>query len=232
MSPSDPRDPDRLTPPAAEPVDDDAQPEQMNPDGVIDLGDLASLDDGGSMSIPLANLPDPPSGQSMTSWTEVIRRQRAAAEAAPKAAEPVVDAPSDRDLLGRINEGDTSEIPAGEIPVVNPRSASEIDLGSSPWPVAGADPTSGSEVGFEVMAPPSDAGGAMRPPVAGDYAPLTDADFAQAAENVPFAAEAEPVGDSFAGLGDSPADGPGGERSSILDVIVTDTKDAGNRPAS
>ena len=235
MSPSDPRDPDDRNPPAAEPVDDDVQTELIGPDGVIDLGDLASVDDGGSMSIPLANLPDPPSGQSLTSWTEVIRRQRAAAETAPKAAEPVVDAPSDQDLLSRIDDrqpGDTSEIPAGEIPVVNPRSASEIDLGSSPWGPPGSGPTSSSEVGFPVMAPPSDAGGAMRPPIVSDYAPLTEADFAEAAGDVPFAAEAEPVGDSFAGLGDSPPDGPGGERSSILDVLVSDSRDTGTRPPS
>ena len=65
MSPSDPRDPDDRNPPAAEPVDDDQPTEVLGPDAVIDLGDLASADDGGSMSIPLANLPDPPSGQSV-----------------------------------------------------------------------------------------------------------------------------------------------------------------------
>jgi hypothetical protein len=225
MSPSDPRDPDDRNPPAAEPVEDDVQTEILGPDGVIDLGDLASVDDGGSMSIPLANLPDPPSGQSLTSWTEVIRRQRAASETAPKAAEPVVDAPSDNDLRSRMADEPETR------PVVNPRSASEIDLGSSPWGTPGSGPTSSSEVGFPVMAPPSDAAGSMRPPMAAEYPPLTEADFAET-ENVPFAAEAEPVSDSYAGLGDSPPDEPGSERSSILDVLVSDAKDSGARPPS
>lgn len=233
MSPSDPHKPDDHYPPAAEPVDDDLPTEILGPDAVIDLGDLATADDGGSGSIPLANLPDPPSGQSLTSWTEVIRRQRAASGSVPpKPAAPVVDAPSDHDLLSRMDDesrpGDTSEIRPGDLPVVGGHSASEIDLGRLSGPGPGG-PASSSEVGFDILYPPSDAGGAMRAPPPADYPPLTEDDFAEAAEadDIPFAAEA--TGDSFAGLGDDPPPGPAAERSSILDVLLNDPKGSSAR---
>ena len=69
-------------------------------EGMVDIGEL-QLQSNGS-AIPLADLPEPPSGQSLTSWTEVIRRQRAAQAAAQAGDSVRVDAPSDKDLLTRV----------------------------------------------------------------------------------------------------------------------------------
>ena len=147
----------------------------LGQEGIVDLGEFHLQGDGSA--IPLADLPEPPSGQSLTSWTEVIRRQRAA-QAAAQAAEAVeVDAPSDKDLLERVdvNEtpaangvrakrpGDTSEIRPADLPVyapplATPASESDIELDRL---TPGVSP-SGSEVGFDILYPPSDAGGVMR----------------------------------------------------------------------
>src|SRR3954454_16307443 len=92
MSPNDPtqkKKPEQPTPTSLPEID-------VGSEGTVDLGDLPFSDD--ASAIALAQLPEPPSGQSLTSWTEVIRRQRAATEGAPQ--HPVsVDAPSDKDIL-------------------------------------------------------------------------------------------------------------------------------------
>src|SRR4051812_36606960 len=69
-------------------------------DSSVDFSEVAPLDDGASGFIPLADLPEAPSAQSLTSWTEIIRRQREQSQAeadsnAIPATEPVkIDAPS------------------------------------------------------------------------------------------------------------------------------------------
>ncbi|HJZ89277.1 MAG TPA: hypothetical protein VKE40_00295, partial [Gemmataceae bacterium] len=173
----------------------------------VDLGGFQAPS-AGSESIPLANLPDgtnPPSAQSLTSWTDVIRRQRAAMEAGGSASgiQPPVqmDAPSDKDLLVKLAEvpargeapssalfaktADTSEIPEGQLPVYPPPpeaaaaerpSAAEIDLGRL-YPSPGGSNVEGSEVGFDILYPPSDAGGAMPLPPAIDLPPLSASEF-------------------------------------------------------
>lgn len=129
-------------------------------EGVVDLDDLPPADD----EVPLAQFLEPPSGQSLTSWTEVIRRQRAAARGP---AGPVrVDAPSDKDILTRVASGPGH--PAGS-------SESDIDLDR---PAAAG--TGESAVKFDVLFPPEDAAGAMPAP--------------PRPEDVLFAAAVEPDG--------------------------------------
>jgi hypothetical protein len=203
----------------------------LGSEGTVDLGDLPISDD--ASAIALAQLPEPPSGQSLTSWTDVIRRQRAAqnadpAASPPPAAQPVeVDAASDKDLLelllsgegsgamarvGLPRSGDTSEIPQAEIPVYKPApSESDIDLGR---PVPNA--TAGSEVGFDIQYPPSDAGGVM--PLAA--LPLSEPELDLGAFS---GGSGSATGISGIDLGaeDSPESTPG--RSSILDVLLRES---------
>ena len=225
-------------PSADKPVPDSQSGETSLP--VVDLPsegdiDLGSLQSRAGDEIPLASLPEPPSGQSLTSWTEVIRRQRAVAQAGQASAADVrVDAPSDKDILIRFDDvlprrrtGDTSEILPGELPVFTApsgRSESDIDLGRG-----GLGGTGESEVKFDILYPPSDAAGAMPAP---GREPLSGVDF-RAATPVPPASGEIP----FAAVVDPPASGvnlgadtgPPGEagRSSILDALLPD---AGPRP--
>jgi hypothetical protein len=218
------------------------KPNSPDTEGFVDLSELPP---GGDSAIPLAQLPESPSGQSLATWTEVIRRQRAAREAAEVDQPYQVDAASDKDLLNRLVEaeqrgeapsgvgggrrpGDTSEIPESKLPLFppQPKSESEIDLGPSP-PTGPA--TGGSEVRFDILYPPSDAGGAM--PLPSNVQPASDVDFFPAKalpakpsvddeDAVPFAAAIDP-GLSGVDLGGSGSLGPGEPgRSSILDVLL------------
>jgi hypothetical protein len=211
-------------------------------EGEIDLGVLQPTDDD---VVSLA-LPEPPSGQSLTSWTEIIRRQQIAGTA--NGADAVkVDAPSDRDLLARLDAlappaksppGDTSEIPEAQLPIYAPpalptgHSESDIDLGPGLAPAGHR--TGESEIKFDIMYPPSDAAGAMPFPTA---PPLSSVDFraatAQAAppaDEIPFAAVPGPdaSGIDLAKDDDDDRTGETG-RSSILDVLL---KETGASPAS
>src|SRR5690242_3229225 len=109
MATNDPRQPADSTP-----ADKNPRPKNPNSTDRDELVDLGDLPPGGDSAIPLATLPEPPSGQSLTTWTEVIRRQRAAKQAA-KAGEPLqMDAASDKDLLNRLVEAETrGEAPSG-----------------------------------------------------------------------------------------------------------------------
>ncbi|HKB04968.1 MAG TPA: hypothetical protein VKD90_22285 [Gemmataceae bacterium] len=281
MSPNDPRKPNDSTPtvpipPLAEAADSGmdlggAQPQSgTGSDPELALGgrpqEIGSAVDlgafrppvAGSGDIPLADLANPPSGQSLTSWTEVIRRQREALESgADSGRTPVrVDSPSDKDLLAKLAEvpargeapssamfgkkGDTSEIPEGELPVYPPPpeagaverpSASDIDLGRL-WPSPGSSQVEGSEVGFDILYPPSDAGGAMPLPPAIDLPPLTASEFDRVMtrppapfgdeDSIPFATELGP-GASAVPIGEAVAVTPlETGRSSILDVLIAD----------
>lgn len=234
MSPNDPKKPSNSNIP---PVDggDDLPQIDLGEEAQIDLGDLSS-GTGESSTIPLADLPESPSGQSLTSWTEVIRRQQEMVKQASNPGEksPIVDAPSDRDLLarlagedaGRDKSGDTSEIPEAELPVFsgdedifpNRRSASEIDLGNAIPPGAGH---SASQIGFDVLHPPSDAAGAMPFPEPEDLPPLGNSSFDAA--DLPFAPEDD---GSSAQLGQLVQNGPTEDRSSILDVLLQESTPA------
>jgi hypothetical protein len=207
-------------------------------EGIVDIGEFRSQDSG---IFPPQPLPEPPSGQSLTSWTEVIRRQRAAQESAIEAEPVQVDAPSDKDILSAFTEnktgkksGDTSEILSSEMPVFTapgPRpSESDIDLGQA---VPGLATGAGSEVGFDILFPPSDAGGAM--PIPGEP-PLSAVDFrpplatAVDEESIPFATAA---GSGISGVDLGAHSGVGGSsssssgiepgRSSILDVLLRES---------
>jgi hypothetical protein len=202
-------------------------------EGEIDIGSLQSKADE---EIPLAALPESPSGQSLTSWTEVIRRQRAAAQAGQaSSADFKVDAPSDKDILIRFDEdvrpprrtGDTSEILPGELPVYTApsgRSESDIELGA-----AGPGGTGESEVKFDILYPPSDAAGVMPAPV---HTPRSGIDFRTAtpvrppsSPEIPFASVVDPA--SGVNLGAAPGLSAEGSRSSILDALL---EDASARP--
>jgi chemotaxis protein histidine kinase CheA len=238
----------------------------------VDLGGFQAPS-AGSDSIRVANLPDdanPPSAQSLTSWTDVIRRQRAALEAggSDSGIQPPVrmDAPSDKDLLARLAEipakgetpssaffgktADTSEIPEADLPVYSPPpeagpaaerpSAAEIDLGRL-YPSPGGSNVEGSEVGFDILYPPSDAGGAMPLPPAIDLPPLSASEFdrvmtgprprdypAEDDDSIPFATDVGP-GASSVPIGEAiPMTSTEGSRSSILDVLIAD---AGGAPS-
>ncbi|MEZ6139020.1 MAG: hypothetical protein R3B84_00480 [Zavarzinella sp.] len=58
--------------PAAEPVEDD-----LNDEPFIDFGQVANIHEGASGVIPLDEFPESLDSQSMTSWSEIIRRERA-----------------------------------------------------------------------------------------------------------------------------------------------------------
>ena len=240
MAASDPRkdDENAKQPKPAEAVDATSLPViDLGQEGMVDLGEL-SMDQDGS-AVPLAHLPEPPSGQSLTSWTEVIRRQREAQADARPTQGVDVDAPSDRDLLGRVNaagaggegrpkaSGDTSEIHPADLPVYtvlpgNTNSESDIDLGQQPTPGA----VGGSEVRFDILYPPSDAGGAMPLPSSAMRIPPPDFRTSGALpgddEEIPFGT-ASGTGVSGVELGAS--SGPISEagRSSILDVLLRES---------
>jgi hypothetical protein len=237
MSTKDPRKNDEKKP---QPIDATSLPViDLGQEGMVDLGEL-SMDQDGS-AVPLAQLPEPPSGQSLTSWTEVIRRQRAAQAEVLSAEAVEVDAPSDKDLLGRVDvsdlgtpgearskgTGDTSEIRQADLPVYTAplarASESDIDIGQ---PSPGA--TGGSEVGFDILYPPSDAGGAMPLPSSGVQLAAADlqppAAFPVSDDELPIATvPASGAGMSGVDLGAAVA--PGGEqsRSSILDVLLRES---------
>jgi hypothetical protein len=227
MSTKEPRRPDDPSAPRprSESADSASLPTiNLDEEGMVDIGDFHLQGDGSA--IPLANLPEPPSGQSLTTWTEVIRRQRAA-QAASQAAEAVeVDAPSDKDLLNRVNvvneapdgkpkqSGDTSEIRPKDLPVYTvplaTASESDIDIGRlTPGGTVG-----GSEVGFDILSPPSDAGGAIKR-AAKESMPAELAD-----DEIPMATTPA-AGMSGVDLGASSVGGPG--RSSILDVLLRES---------
>lgn len=144
----------------------------------VDFGATASAHEGASAIIPLDRLPET-TGESITSWTEIIRRQRAAAEAAqnPVGEIPVsVDAPSDQDILKRLLEDqpddlqldgegrDTDQLPQSAIPMATsedlPTSEGELSLEDILPPLPAEGPlTGGSEVRFDSHLPPSDAAG-------------------------------------------------------------------------
>jgi hypothetical protein len=227
MSTKEPRRPDdqSVPRPRSEAADSASLPTiNLDEEGMVDIGDFHLQGDGSA--IPLANLPEPPSGQSLTTWTEVIRRQRAA-QAATQAAEAVeVDAPSDKDLLDRVNvvnqspagkpkqSGDTSEIRPKDLPVYTvplaTASESDIDIGR----LTPAGTVDGSEVGFDILSPPSDAGGAILR-AASAPAPAEPAD-----DEIPIATTPA-AGMSGVDLGASSVGGPG--RSSILDVLLRES---------
>ena len=133
-------------------------------DGAIDLGDLKAADE----AVDFAALPEPPSGQSLTSWTAVIRRQQAAADAAGAGGPVKVDAPSDKDLLraagcpGRQPATRTrSRRPTCRCSSPRPGGASRTSTWAGwPWAPGRASRRSSSTSCF----PPSDAGGAMPAP--------------------------------------------------------------------
>ena len=182
-------------------------------DSILDFGAVASVREGASGVIPLAELPDPQSSPSLVSWTEVIRQHRETSQASPGAPnDPVkIDSVSDKDLLKRIvaeeqkraqspiempNDRDTDKL--GKIPIVldevTSRSGSSIQFGHNLGDGTGK-PLSGSAIQFGVTDPPSDAGGAM--PMAWleeeevlEALPVDEMDFADAdipmAEAIPF----------------------------------------------
>jgi hypothetical protein len=232
MSSTDPRRPADPTR-SPTPPDVNSLPEiVLGGEGTVDLGDLKSSEG----SIDLTSLPEAPSGQSLTSWTAVIKRQKQQAEAAGTgAAAPVrVDAPSDKDLLERLaaqarKPGDTKEIPSADLPLFTAptgRSESDIDLGN----LAMEAGTGESEVKFDILYPPSDAGGVMPAP----QPPLSAVDF----RNVPLA---DPTSGILLSPDAGPASGvllgadtgePGeGGRSSILDALLNGPE-ASNSSAS
>lgn len=121
MAANDPKkkpNPNNVNPPLADAADAFLISESGG-EAFVDFGTVAPIHEGASGVIPLDELPEPPSSQSLTSWTEVIRRQRAAAEAevAPTpipAGTPVaVDSPSDRDLLSHLMNLDANRVSTG-----------------------------------------------------------------------------------------------------------------------
>ncbi|MBO0700675.1 MAG: hypothetical protein J2P46_19925 [Zavarzinella sp.] len=251
MSTNDPKKPADSNPgglPKAKNEEGDSLSEfDLSHEGLVEFGELPPSEE--ASRVALAQLPEPPSGQSLTTWTEVIRQQRAAqAEAAPD--QPVtVDAPSDKDLLTRLGDADarespsstsgfrrtadTDELGSGELPVYSPPPAgmegSAVDLGRA---LAGRA-AGGSEVRFDILYPPSDAGGAI--PLPARLPPLSSTSFQQAVavpvpagtyppdEAIPFAT---PVGPGESGVGFLP-DGSSrvdDSRASILDVLLSESR--------
>jgi len=216
-------------------------------DALVDFSDVAPLTDGASGVIPLAELPEPASGQSLTSWTEIIRRQRETAPAdaegnyIPEATPVEVDAPSDAHLLKMVGNTDssvlygqgesdvlsdlplpeTSEIPQADLPVFGEEpsdSAADLACFLPPLPLGLAG---SSAVQFDVTTPPADAGGAMPLP---DLRGLANAD-----EGVIFETAEALDANSAVALGDpTPTPAPEFGASDVdlgrhLPDIVTDT---------
>jgi hypothetical protein len=203
-------------------------------EGEIDLGALEASDG----VVNLDALPEAPSGHSLTSWTAIIRRQQQEAHA--NGADAIkVDAPSDRDLLAKVDAPPAPPPAApGDVPLALPtgHSESDIDLGLGRAGIPTGPATGGeSAVKFDVLFPPSDAGGAM--PAPGGEAPLSAVDFRSAAAqlpagpiDVPFAvaADTSPSGVDLGKDDDEPHQSDG--RSSILDVLLKEA--GGNGPPS
>jgi hypothetical protein len=135
---------------------------------MVPLGHLPPPTKGYSSSkVPLGSPPsaESPSGQSLSTWSEVIRRQRAAVEAAAGTQTPLepvkVDAPSDRDLLGKIQSEngeisgitkpsepagiDTSEISTSNLQIFTPPLATPASTPDFTLPPL-SDPHEGSSV--------------------------------------------------------------------------------------
>ena len=220
--------------------------EEVGGEAFIDFGGVANIHEGASGVIPIADLPDPPSGQSLTSWTEVIRRQRSANVSPSKAAAEAdsfqFDSPSDLDLIGQLQSKEnkpTDEIPISELPVayeesdlpvyedIPPPMASPANSGFDlaellpPMPIMGPA-SGGSEIRFEIQSPPSDAGGMMPMPKM-ELPPIdlhSDAKIeGTQLEDIPFEypAELADIGTNFVDPGSSD-----GSRSSILDVLLSE----------
>lgn len=189
----------------------------------VDFGTVAPIHEGASGVVPLDELPVEVSDQSMTSWTEVIRRQRAAEAAVEPTPLPVaeavrVDSPSDRDLLakdvfsetdrpstggsskiplaGIVNaqELDTHEIPEADLPVVVPQATEASDHGKAQIGTGFNTSNSSSDVWADAKGVPDDI----------DSIPLDD-------------------DGSSAMLGNMPLTGTEGTRSSILDVLLSES---------
>lgn len=178
-------------------------------DSILDFGMTASVREGASGVIPLADLPDPQSSPSLVSWTEVIRQHRETAQTPgmESALEPMtIDSTSDKDLLARIAEEEQAaqQVPAAEptdrdtdklkkVPIHQNKTGSSIQLDRD-VDDASAQPRSGSAVRFDMSEPPSDAGGAMPSPWADamimEAMPVDEADLGD--EDIPIA-EAIPV---------------------------------------
>ena len=202
-------------------------------EGEIDLGAIHASDD----MVNLDALPELPSGQSLTSWTAIIRRQQAA-QARPAATGtqggrpvrpgPAVPGGRRGPPAGRAprRPGDTSDDPPGPAPVFAPAlpagySESDIDLG--PGSVAGE-----SQVKFDIPYPPSDAGGAMPAPGAAPVRgglPVRRPGPGRGRRPVRLRRGPGPVRGGPGGRRRDAHDGTG--RSSILDVLL---KEAGNGP--
>lgn len=216
------------TPPPIPPTkpianDDDLPPLDLGSEAEIDLGDL-DVTAAGSSAVPLADLPEPPSGPSLTTWSAVVRRQREAQQAADAqpAGEVRVDAPSDKDILDHLPaapkpSGDTSEIPEADLPVFTPPSESDVDLGQGTAREAGG---SASDVAFNILNPPSDAAGPMPRPAAAE----------EDSEAIPFGlAPGTGMSGAISGvdLGADPETAGEAGRSSILDVLLRESAGAG-----
>src|SRR5919197_4985417 len=109
MSANDPKKPDESKPagdlPKAQNLEGDSLSEfDLSHEGLVEFGDLPVGDE--ASRVALAQLPEPPSAQSMTTWTEVIRQQRAAQGQSPSGAPMKVDAPSDKEQIARLGQAD------------------------------------------------------------------------------------------------------------------------------
>jgi hypothetical protein len=272
--PKKPADPKAPTPPPGEPQKGDSLSEfDLSYEGLVEFGELPPSEE--ASRVALAQLPEPPSGQSLTTWTEVIRRQRAAQESKdePGGPEPVkVDAPSDKDLLTRLTEAEAKEAPSGTAggqpgstsrilgaPAFGPggkadvQQGSDVDLGRPGKPVFGpggkadvqegsdvdlgralpARQVGGSDVRFDILYPPSDAGGAL--PLPTSLPPLSNSVFDQAVAvpvpagayppdtPIPFALPVEPAGSGVDLVGDEDLHGDP-VQSSILDVLLSESR--------
>ena len=230
MAPIDPNKKPESKPgqsPLAESVDHIPVNEETG-EAFIDFGTVAPIHEGASGVVPLDELPADMSSQSLTSWTEVIRRQRAAAEEAlpatpiPDALPVRVDSPSDRDLLGQdvfnqnlpptgnssriplaskvAGEPDTQEIPEADLPVIAAEASEATDHGKAqiggPLPTSPSPSNTSSDVWSNAKQLPPDA------------------------DEIAFGSDDD---GSSAMLGDMPSGGSEGTRSSILDVLLSES---------
>jgi hypothetical protein len=204
-------------------------PRPDSDDSILDFGVTASVREGASGVIPLADLPDPQSSPSLVSWTEVIRHHRETAQA-PSTGEPIepvkIDSTSDKDLLARIvqeeqqlplpsaeaGERDTDKL--GSVPMLRGQGGSSVELDRETE--GGSLPRSGSAVRFDVSEPTLDTGGVMPSPWADamipEALPVDDRDpisgVVPMAEMIPYEAgedelafAAEMAGSSASGSG-------------------------------
>ena len=135
-----------IPPPAEQQKGDSLSEFDLSYEGQVEFGELPPSEE--ASRVALAQLPEPPSGQSLTTWTEVIRRQRAAQESKdePDGPQPVtVDAPSDKDLLTRLSEAEAKEAPSGA-GSGQPGSTSRIFGAPQFGPGGSADVQQGSDV--------------------------------------------------------------------------------------